>query len=79
MVNGGSGAELPNVLGLPTTRDRRSVEAVNAQQTLAFRDLLAAWNRREDARSQNNFRALASARADLEDARAKMHLTTLTR
>ena len=51
---------------------------MNAQQTLAFRELLAAWNRREDARSQSNFRALASARADLEDARTKLHLT-LTR
>lgn len=72
-------AEDPNVDGLFRTADRRSVDVVNAHQTLAFRELLAAWNRREDARHQHNYRALASARADLEDARAKMHLTTLSR
>ena len=69
----------PNVYGLYKRRAIRSVVNVNAQQTLAFRDLLAAWNRREDARNQNNFRALAAARVDLEDARAKMHFTTLSR
>lgn len=68
-------AEVPNVDGLYIRADFPSVEHVNAQQTLAFRELLAAWNRREDARSQSNFRALASARADLEDARTKLHLT----
>lgn len=71
-------AEVPNVDALYIRGHFSSVEDVNAQQTLAFRELLAAWNRREDARSQSNFSALASARADLEDARTKLHLT-LTR
>lgn len=64
-----------NVVGLPESAVLRSVEGVNAQQTLAFRELLAAWNRREDARAQKNFQVLASSRADLEDARTRMHLS----
>mgnify|MGYP000930404088 CR=1 FL=1 len=52
---------------------------MNAQQTLAFRQLLSAWNRREDARSENNVAALASARMELEQARNHMHMVTLSR
>lgn len=45
---------------------------MNAPQNLAFQNLLAAWSRREDARTEGDIATLASARATLEHARAQM-------
>jgi hypothetical protein len=52
---------------------------MNASQTLAFHRLLAAWNRREDARSAGDLAALGSARLDLEAQRANMRATLVAR
>ncbi len=50
---------------------------MNAQQTLAFHQLLSVWNRREDARSAGDIPALSTARAQLDEQRAVMR-TMLT-
>jgi hypothetical protein len=52
---------------------------MNAHQTLAFSHLLSAWTRREEARDQRDLASLASARQDLEIARAEMRIATLGR
>lgn len=48
---------------------------VNAQQTLAFHQLLAVWNRREDARAAGDLPALSVARAQLDEQRSHMRNT----
>jgi hypothetical protein len=47
---------------------------MNARQELAFGNLLAAWRRREEARSLD-IRTLAEARSDLDQARMQMRST----
>jgi hypothetical protein len=53
----------------------RTVLGVNAQQTLAFHQLLSVWNRREDARSAGDLPALSTARAQLDEQRMHMRNT----
>ncbi len=45
---------------------------MNAQQNLAFHQLLAVWNRREEARTAGDIPALSTARAQLDEQRAAM-------
>ena len=45
---------------------------MNALQNHAFGQLLAAWNRREQARSAGDLRHLGDARIELDRARADM-------
>jgi hypothetical protein len=52
---------------------------MSTHQALAFNQLLTAWTRREDARAAGDFRRLGAARQELEEARAQMRLTTLSR
>jgi hypothetical protein len=72
-------ASEPNVDGLSNRTPIRIVESMNAHQTLAFSHLLSAWTRREEARDQRDLASLASARQDLEIARAEMRIATLGR
>lgn len=48
---------------------------MTTHQNFAFQQLLAAWRRREDARSTGNLADLADARVSLESARNDMHST----
>ena len=48
---------------------------MNAQQTLAFHQLLSVWNRREEARSAGDIPALSTARAQLDEQRSHMRNT----
>jgi hypothetical protein len=45
---------------------------MTALQNLAFRDLLSAWRRREEARESAQIADLAAARMSLEGARTYM-------
>jgi len=51
----------------------RSLIPMTAHQDFAFRQLLAAWRRRDDARVTGNFRQLAEASVSLDSARNDMH------
>jgi hypothetical protein len=68
-----------NVDGLSKLVALPSVDVMDAHQTRAFSRLLTAWNRREEARDQRDLASLASARQDLEIARAEMRIATLGR
>lgn len=48
---------------------------MNALQTHAFNQLLAAWRRRDDARRGSDVRELADARVRLDAARSQMRAT----
>lgn len=48
---------------------------MNGRQNFAFGQLLAAWHRREDARSTHDIQQLANARFALDSARAQMRST----
>mgnify|MGYP001813876816 CR=1 FL=1 len=48
---------------------------MTAHQNSAFQQLLAAWRRREDARSTGSLTELADARTALDSARNDMHGT----
>lgn len=48
---------------------------MNGLQNHAFGQLLAAWRRREDARSSHDLQQLAEARFALDNARAQMRST----
>ncbi len=48
------------------------MNAMNGPQIHAFGQLLAAWRRREDARTNNEIQQLAEARFALDNARAAM-------
>jgi hypothetical protein len=50
----------------------RTVVSMNALQNHAFKHLLSAWRRREDARSSGTFADLGAARKSLESARSNM-------
>jgi hypothetical protein len=50
----------------------RTVVSMNALQNHAFKHLLSAWRRREDARSAGTFADLGAARKSLESARSNM-------
>ena len=55
------------------SRGRRIVMSMNDQMNAAFQQLLQAWKRRDDARqSHADIPELASARHDLDQARATM-------
>jgi len=57
---------------LASGRQVRTVNDMNGSQNHAFGQLLAAWRRREDARSSTEIRQLAEARFALDNARAAM-------
>jgi hypothetical protein len=46
---------------------------MNALQNHAFRHLLSAWRRREDARSAGTLADVGAARKSLDSARSNMH------
>ncbi|MFW2332803.1 hypothetical protein [Ilumatobacter sp.] len=46
---------------------------MTTHQNFAFQRLLAAWRRREDARSTGSLSDLANARTALDSARNDMH------
>lgn len=48
---------------------------MNAHQNYAFRQLLDAWRRREDARHHGTIADLAAARTSLDNARANVQST----
>jgi hypothetical protein len=79
MGNSHVAAREPNVDGLSNLIVVPSVDAMNAHRTLALSHLLTARNRREAARDQRDLGSLASARQDLEIARAEMRIATLGR
>ena len=79
MAKSGTEGREPNVDGLSSGGIIRSVKDMNAHQTLAFSQLLAAWNRREDARGHHDLRELAATREELEIARTNMRLATISR
>jgi hypothetical protein len=51
----------------------RTVVAMNALHNHAFRRLVSAWRRREDARAAGTFDDLGAARKSLDSARSNMH------
>lgn len=60
---------LPQLSGLLLGR---TVVVMNALQNHAFKHLLSAWRRREDARSAGTLADLGAARKSLDSARSNM-------
>jgi hypothetical protein len=58
---------------LVVRRPVSSLISMTTHQDFAFQRLLAAWRRREDARSTGNHTDLANARTALDSARNDMH------
>ncbi len=61
---------VPQLVGAPPVS---SLSSMTTHQNFAFHRLLAAWRRREDARSTGSLSDLANARTALDSARNDMH------